>query len=253
MATAPKRAKKAKRLKLAFVSDPAVPLKYRVLQQLLPSLLNLTDVVPSTKLVSLKNRTHVGQLQLIHLPEVDPAAWTTHYEPTLQPSWPSYTTRRLLASGPSRRIEPALATLLTLSKDADLRGAPTTLPDPSGQPTPERWYALCLSPAQQQEHDYNPGGSWPWLGGEVKALDKSCNDETDTIRVFGLDCEMVETTEGTALARVTLVNEAGAVVYDALVQPAAAIVDYKTLYSGITAEMLVGVTTTLAEVRLPLP
>ena len=259
MAANPKPAKKAKRLKLAFISDPAMPLKYRVLQQLLPSLLNLTDIVPDTKQVALRNRTHVGQVQLIHLPEVDPTAWTTHYEPALQPSWPSYTTRRLKASGPSRRIEPALATLLTLSKDADLRGAALPSPDPALGSTPERWYALCLTPAQQQEHDYHPGSALPWLGGHgkddgepaAKAVKREPADDANpdpAVRAFGLDCEMVETAAGSALARVTLVDEAGAVVYDSLAQPDMPVIDYKTAYSGITATMLQGVTTTLAEV-----
>lgn len=51
------------------------------------------------------------------------------------------------------------------------------------------------------------------------------------------------------LARVTVVNYSGEVVYDTLVQPSSAIVNYHTEYSGITEEMLTPVDTRLADVQ----
>jgi RNA exonuclease 4 len=58
---------------------------------------------------------------------------------------------------------------------------------------------------------------------------------------IGLDCEMVGLAGGrSALAQVTLVDDAGRVIYSAYVRPpvGARIADYRTEFSGITPEIL---------------
>ena len=67
--------------------------------------------------------------------------------------------------------------------------------------------------------------------------------------MVAIDCEMVLTAYGSQLARVTAVDERGAVLVDELVLPPHPITDYKTRYSGITERLLRGVTTTLAQAR----
>lgn len=92
----------------------------------------------------------------------------------------------------------------------------------------------------------------------------------DSGRIFGLDCEMVRTTEGSELARVTLVQfeswcspkdgpksrQEGEIKtttrIDCLVRPENAVVDYLTKHSGITREILEPIHTRLAQVQYTL-
>lgn len=52
--------------------------------------------------------------------------------------------------------------------------------------------------------------------------------QDDKIKCFALDCEMVRTSEGQELARITIVNRKLEVVYDTHVQPSAPVEDYAT-------------------------
>lgn len=79
-------------------------------------------------------------------------------------------------------------------------------------------------------------------------------------RVFGMDCEMVLTSAGSELARITLVQFdkmeqdtlKTTVLLDALVKPENAIKSYLTKFSGITAELLEPITTRLEQVQVAL-
>ncbi|KAG0290058.1 hypothetical protein BGZ98_003610 [Dissophora globulifera] len=68
-------------------------------------------------------------------------------------------------------------------------------------------------------------------------------------KLIAMDCEMVRTTAGSEVTRISLVDEEGRVLYDELVVPDNAIVDYLTPYSGMTEERLRGVKTKLADVQ----
>ncbi|XP_058779574.1 uncharacterized protein LOC131653452 [Vicia villosa] len=69
---------------------------------------------------------------------------------------------------------------------------------------------------------------------EVNPLDP-VNDDASLTDAVAMDCEMVGVGQGnkSALARVSLVNKWGNVIYDEFVRPMERIVDYRTNISGI--------------------
>ncbi len=74
-------------------------------------------------------------------------------------------------------------------------------------------------------------------------------------KVLTMDCEMCITSplgvtpQVFSLTRISIIDWDGKVVMDDYVRPAQPITDYLTPYSGITAEKLVGVTTTLQDIQ----
>lgn len=68
-------------------------------------------------------------------------------------------------------------------------------------------------------------------------------------KMFAMDCEMVSSTKGTDLARITVVDVLFNVVFDSLVMPRAPITNYRTIYSGITKQIMEGVTVTLEDIK----
>ena len=67
--------------------------------------------------------------------------------------------------------------------------------------------------------------------------------------VYAIDCEMVYTQLGLELAKVSVIDIDGKIVYDTYVKPEKVVIDYNSRFSGITAEKLVGVHTYLPEVQ----
>ena len=54
-------------------------------------------------------------------------------------------------------------------------------------------------------------------------------------KVLALDCEMSYTVKGLELTRCTVLDYAGKVILDTLVQPALDVIDFNTKYSGLNA------------------
>jgi DNA polymerase III epsilon subunit-like protein len=74
-------------------------------------------------------------------------------------------------------------------------------------------------------------------------------DGNDRSLILAMDCEMVTTTSGSEVARISIVDRVGKVVYDQLVLPSNKVVDYNTKYSGITEDQLRSVTLTFDEAQ----
>jgi len=95
----------------------------------------------------------------------------------------------------------------------------------------------------------------------VNHVDNADVDESP-IRVLGIDCEMVRTTQGSELARVTLIqfnqyvgpkdSADTTVLLDCLVRPRNRIIDYLTMYSGITPDLLEPISTRIEQVQYAL-
>ncbi|GAA6021902.1 hypothetical protein JCM11491_004786 [Sporobolomyces phaffii] len=71
----------------------------------------------------------------------------------------------------------------------------------------------------------------------TESIARPSPDDREVQDLVALDCELLYTTAGMSLARVTVVDAAGELVYDAHVAPprAAAVVDLNTRYSGVRA------------------
>ncbi|CAI2731493.1 unnamed protein product [Schistosoma spindalis] len=67
--------------------------------------------------------------------------------------------------------------------------------------------------------------------------------------MYAIDCEMVLTSVGSELARVTMVDEKATVMFDRLVKPPNPVKDYLTKFSGITRDMLALIDTTLEDIQ----
>ena len=67
--------------------------------------------------------------------------------------------------------------------------------------------------------------------------------------IFAIDCEMVYTSIGMELARVSVIDKDHKSVYDSFVKPSNQVIDYNTRFSGITEERLSGNLPNLKQVQ----
>ncbi|OXG10615.1 RNA exonuclease 1 [Cryptococcus neoformans Tu401-1] len=68
--------------------------------------------------------------------------------------------------------------------------------------------------------------------------------------ILAIDCEMVVSKDGDELARISVIDfNSGKNVFDELVLPPGEIVDYRTQWSGITAERLLSATHTISSIQ----
>lgn len=83
---------------------------------------------------------------------------------------------------------------------------------------------------------------------EIDDSDGNVPADTNPV-LYGIDCEMCYTCNGLELTRVTVIDQECNILLDELVKPIQPITDYNTRYSGITAQLLHNVTTTVVQAR----
>lgn len=162
--------------------------------------------------------------------------------------------------------------IFMMSGDADKQSSPSADGNHGVGKAPSRWsYLFSLS--NLTDHDFpNPSNGavdqlgrnvgdyfsvreWPDCDiratAEVSDAKRRMGKEEDgaTMPMFAIDCEMVETQNGSELARISIVNEGMTCVYDSYVKPDCPVIDYRSKYSGIFESTLDSVTTTLKNVQ----
>lgn len=83
----------------------------------------------------------------------------------------------------------------------------------------------------------------------VMTKSKKSDKKEEVPNFYALDCEMVNTTFGIEIVRVTVINHEGEEVYESKVKPFNPILDYKSKFSGITEESLRNCSKRLSDVQ----
>lgn len=179
-------------------------------------------------------------------------------------AWP------VVAPGDSRfsRFQSPSRELIRLPLPCDKNGVPSDWVD---KPEPVTSFEASLKELRNDDYEIHPcllesqeerdqemkarrerkhGSEDGWVDADIRDLKNQQDPAAEEDIILALDCEMCQTAdEKNALARVSILDGHGTLLYDTLVKPPSPITDYRTPYSGITPLMLDPVTTTLPDVQ----
>lgn len=113
---------------------------------------------------------------------------------------------------------------------------------------------LLMTADEFSENDYPVHPSIPYIREDQKtSLPEGWVDtysfDHEGSHTFSIDCEMCECESGKVLTRISLLDFDENILIDEYVKPGESITNYLTQYSGITADLLQNVTTTLKDIQ----
>ncbi|KAI9318358.1 ribonuclease H-like domain-containing protein [Dichotomocladium elegans] len=232
----------------------------------------LTDI-PTPEWVKVNNRGHVRKVMFLYLPGLDPRDFgltgITNFEPDGVPkcidlkapdtsssdgndkpaaykSMPFFVQqfpKMLISALPAKRKDIGKEFVQTLQCQVSLnerkrRAASREKRLKECEGKMEEFYVFSLEELKQYRYPIppflDPSITLPEGWKETKAVKQVLPRK----RLMAVDCEMVKTASGSALARVTLVDEDGTTLLDEIVKPDEPVIDYLTEYSGMTDEIM---------------
>jgi RNA exonuclease 1 len=113
-----------------------------------------------------------------------------------------------------------------------------------------KYHKYILTPEELRQHLY-PSKQLPLYNDFHELTNSDNNKPEQKNKMLIVDCEMVISEAGFELARATIVNFEGEVIFDELFKPSVEIINYNTEFSGITQAMLEPVTNTLQNKLYP--
>ncbi|KAG7096805.1 hypothetical protein E1B28_004214 [Marasmius oreades] len=164
------------------------------------------------------------------------------------------------APGDSTRMHSVLSTFFNgpiSSSEKKKRTAEKEMSDILGNKDPEQ-YLLTLERMIENEYPipsytadvFQKSPGWVETPEQPKESLLTSSEGKRQRKIYSIDCEMCLTEDGKELTRVCVIDfDTGIVVYDQLVKPGKAVVDYLTRWSGITAAALATATTTFSEAQ----
>ncbi|KAG0044816.1 hypothetical protein BGZ83_009912 [Gryganskiella cystojenkinii] len=257
-----------------MLSRSHTKLSLKDLRDLIVYLLTETKTLPW---IMIKNKFNIHKVVLLYVEGLDPDLFHVDLSDSASShpiAWPALATAGpvtelqelkrffdymsvIKAGGDKNRVHSATNTLLNVpmsnTEKQKLEREKAVQAGGTKKATAE---LFMLTLQQLQEYDYPLP---TYLSGE-ESLEKGwiqtakpTNPVSEEYRpkkkLVAVDCEMVRTTAGSEVTRVTVINDKGETIYDELVMPENPVVDYLTQYSGMTKEQLEGVTTRLEDVQ----
>jgi len=221
------------------------------------------DIGPNPNWVFLKNKALIKKVFLVSVGGLNNSIYQHHQAsfPKVSSIFKSNSSKITIAPGSEFKIySPLQALLYVQSKSKKKKANPieATFPHPASfychslHQLASNGYPLQVKSVKEgiQESTKQPETVVEYEQRDGFLVFGPRDDPTpDTQQLIAIDCEMCLTKAGSELTRVTAVDMNGEIIYDQLVKPKNPIVDYLTRYSGITAELLDPVTTTLEDVQ----